>query len=366
MTDLGTEFGVEVTPDRQSHLHVFQGKVVVRSNSAVTLGVAAQREMVLGEGESARVEPQGAVTLYSDAKAQAAIVSGFVRKIPSRPTRVIKILDLVDIVAGGNGLGKARGRGINPNTGEVVAHPPPIHPDWGYARGDGRYHRVKGLPLIDGVFMPDDRGGPVQLDSAGHTFAGFGTSDNVMYGYIWAGGKIPGGSPTTAWTEKTEEISTELWGIEYGQPDNSPTLGPFAVPQRSALALIANKGITFDLEAIRRANPSCRILGFHAVAGNTEQRGLEPAIVSADIWVFVDGRPRFAARKINRSSVEIRRPCNPRPRPFFDVGRQRCGQRMQQRLRDLRRSASESGSLPKGGIYGRGGCRQIIGGHRLP
>ena len=33
VTDLGTEFGVEVTKDQQSHLHVFQGKVVVRTQA---------------------------------------------------------------------------------------------------------------------------------------------------------------------------------------------------------------------------------------------------------------------------------------------------------------------------------------------
>ena len=35
VTDLGTEFGVEVTKDQQSHLHVFQGKVVVRASLVV-------------------------------------------------------------------------------------------------------------------------------------------------------------------------------------------------------------------------------------------------------------------------------------------------------------------------------------------
>ena len=39
--------------------------------------------------------------------------------------------------------------------------------------GDGKYHRVEGLPFVDGVFIPDGRAGPVQVDSAGHTFAEF-------------------------------------------------------------------------------------------------------------------------------------------------------------------------------------------------
>ena len=38
--------------------------------------------------------------------------------------------------------------------------------------GDGRYHRVGNLPFVDGVFIPSGAG-PVQLDSAGHTFCRF-------------------------------------------------------------------------------------------------------------------------------------------------------------------------------------------------
>ena len=48
--------------------------------------------------------------------------TSFIRQISKQTVRT---LDLVDIVAGGNGLGKARDRGINPNTGEIVDRPLP-------------------------------------------------------------------------------------------------------------------------------------------------------------------------------------------------------------------------------------------------
>ena len=64
----------------------------------------------------------------------------------------MKILDLLDIVAGGNGTGHQRERGIDPGTGRedglfvVAGH-----------NGDGRYRPVALHKLIDGVFIPDGR-----------------------------------------------------------------------------------------------------------------------------------------------------------------------------------------------------------------
>ena len=200
------------------------------------------------------MKPEGVIVRLSGPQARRPPIRSVSCGIPRRR---LKTLNLADIVAGGDGTGTARDRGINPNTGEIVTQPPLIGIEWGNSVSDGRYHRVKELPLIDGVFMPDDRRGPVQLDSAGDTFAGFGTSDNHIFGFIWAGGRLPAASPTRAWTGQTEVTLTTLWGIDYGAPD------------RSVLGMISNKGITFNLEAIRRANPGCKICRFVAVAGNT-------------------------------------------------------------------------------------------------
>jgi hypothetical protein len=67
------------------------------------------------------------------------------------------------------------------------------------------------------------------------------------------------------------------------------------------ILLHASTGITFDLEAIRRAHPGARILRFRAAVANTETAELNDR---ADIWVLVDGKPRFQRREINgRSGV---------------------------------------------------------------
>ena len=67
VTDLGTEFGVEVLDNRETHTHVFRGSVVVR-----TQGVASRAsEVVLCEGESASVNLQGTVSHHSGVRSQS-------------------------------------------------------------------------------------------------------------------------------------------------------------------------------------------------------------------------------------------------------------------------------------------------------
>ncbi len=61
VTDLGTEFGIEVTKDRRNRVHVFQGKVLLDSRGSATV-LASKQE--LSADESADVEPQGRVIRY--------------------------------------------------------------------------------------------------------------------------------------------------------------------------------------------------------------------------------------------------------------------------------------------------------------
>ena len=69
-------------------------------------------EIELREGESVQVTPQGIVVRYSGTQSQTAVnATNFVRRIPKR---ILKTLNLVDIVAGGDGFGTARDRGIDP------------------------------------------------------------------------------------------------------------------------------------------------------------------------------------------------------------------------------------------------------------
>ena len=85
------------------------------------------------------------------------------------------------------------------------------------------------------------------------------------------------------------------------QPSWAPST--YASKSHALIFLPSNNGITFDLDAIRRANPGFKPVRFVATVGNTEiasEDGLE--VVYADIWVLVDGQVRFRRREINKCS----------------------------------------------------------------
>ena len=256
--------------------HVFRGSVRLQVASAdgKTEGVA----QVLHENESARVENRGnrsggnrIVMLGPSAKP-----ASFVRR--DSQTNRSKIFDLVDVVAGGDGFSGRRGRGIAPDNGRVILDAKP-DPKYAWLVGDGKYHRVEGLPFVDGVFIPDGSHGPVQTDSAGHSCDLFEATSNRTSGYVWAGAIPTGGTVT---------IPTTLGGVDY------------SAPPHGLLFLHANKGVTFDLGAVRKANPNYKLLRFRAVAGNMETFSEKGEPVSADVWVIVDGQSRFRRREINR------------------------------------------------------------------
>ncbi len=150
VTDLGTEFGVEVDKQGGVISHVYRGSVTlqVTSNAARTEGNA----QVLHENQSARVENRGSqgggnrITMLGS----SAKPVDFVREIHKR---TIKTLDLVDVVAGGDGFSGRRNAGIDPTNGRVADAPPPSK-DF-LLVDDGGYHRVEALPFVDGVFVPD-------------------------------------------------------------------------------------------------------------------------------------------------------------------------------------------------------------------
>ena len=89
--------------------------------------------------------------------------------------------------------------------------------------------------------------------------------------------------------------SFDMGGIDYGSP------------KHSLLFMHASQGITFDLEAIRKANSTGRITRFLAVGGNGWwSDNLNREKISADLWVFVDGQPRFRRERISAADGPFR------------------------------------------------------------
>ena len=278
VTDLGTEFAVEVTKDGTTTSHVFRGSVCVQMVSAN--GTPKGDACVLHENQSANIESNAGkqdtekrITVF----AMPVMLADFAREIPQiMPKSIVKTFDLVDAFAGGDGFSSRRGGGIDPTTGQAT-NTPPLPREMQYT-SDQKYHRVESLTFVDGVFIPNGQSGPVQVDSAGHTFAEFPTTNSMTACYFLSGGEIQLDLP--------HPQLTELSGIDY------------ALPGHGLLFVHSNKGITFNLEAIRKANPGCTIKRFLAVTGNT-------GLGTADLWILVDGRECFSRREISNNHIAM-------------------------------------------------------------
>jgi hypothetical protein len=266
VTDLGTEFGVEVEKSGVTRSRVFRGSVKLQAASAN--GDTRGPGRVLHANDSARVERVSTGQNGGDSRVvleTSAKPVDFVRKMPRQ---TIRAFDLVDAIAGGNGFSGRRNRGVDPTNGHPIEKPILQSP----IAGDGQYHRSKELPFVDGVFIPSGR---TQVDSAGHV-AELPKTTLTAAGGIWTGKDRTGLTSNPA----------VLGAVDYSSAGHT------------VLHLHANQGITFDLAAIRRANPNCKILRFRAVTGNSEPMSPATATYSADLWVLVDGQVRYQRREI--------------------------------------------------------------------
>jgi hypothetical protein len=269
VTDLGTEFGVAVGRDGTTTSHVFRGAVDLQLAAG---GGSVPRKVVVRENESARVEKgPGGGGLRLVPPGVVADAPAFTRQMAA-PAKPPKVLDLLDVVAGGNGTGQRRDRGISPFTGIPCA----VFPNEG-AESGREYRQITWHGLIDGVFVPNGGEGAVQLDSAGHRFGGLPKTSGSTWGAIWS---------------RSANV-----GREAQKRDWTCVIGPrpeFTPDGRGLLALHANAGITFNLEAMRKMYRAVRPTRFQTVGGMVDARPWNPAADGmADLWVFVDGQLKF-------------------------------------------------------------------------
>ncbi len=276
VTDLGTEFGVEVNEEGVTTSYVFRGTVDVKAVSHT--GKEAVSSCVLHENEGACVE-----SIAGDDGANLLL-----RRVPVDPllfkrqlSSPSKLVDLLDIVAGGDGMGQNRDQGLDPTLGlEETQFTPARQPS------DGMYHRTT-YKMVDGIFQPDGRQGPVQVDSAGHRFADFPKTDGVSLGPIWARG--------TTSPPEYRNASDAYW---IYCANAASQFDRFMPQRRGVLGLHANAGITFDLSAICNAH-ALRLTRFRATAGKV-------FATSADLWVLVDGQLRWKAVRMSNGNGAMR------------------------------------------------------------
>lgn len=268
VVDIGTRFGVIVEPGGATEAHVIAGRVRLES------AAGGRPHAELAAAQASRIESAGApVTAITFAPDQFL----------QQPQTVV--IDLADVVAGGDGTQGRRGRGINPADGSTGS---PSDGEGGldrmYLRGDGRFRPVAGLPFVAGVFIPAAGAAPTQLDPAGHTFAEFGTGDSLCWNWLWSG-PVPREHLDQSEIDPAvlDAIPSTLGGVDY------------AAAGRSMLYINSNQGVAFDLSAMRARHPRAPISRFRGVCGNlaggVRWTGTGPT--RADFWVFVDGRLRL-------------------------------------------------------------------------
>ena len=258
LTDLGTEFGVLLGPDGSTEVDVFKGSV----QAQVVPSEAGRHEpRILTEGQAATISTGGIALVPSGAGPQQ-----FVRSLGTEAA----VLDMVDLLCGGDGTTHRRGRGIDVRDGSAGTLPQ----SGGYV-GDGQYHRVPSLPVIDGCFVPNGSG-KLPIDSSGHGF--LFRANNQSVNLIWAGGAIP--PPPLG-----DAMMTKLGGVDYGQPNHG------------LIAMHSNKGFTLSLDAVRHLYPRQRPARFHCIAGDSYVPPFEPpGRRHVDLRVLIDGAPVFEKR----------------------------------------------------------------------
>jgi hypothetical protein len=254
--DLGTEFGVSVDSSGNTETHVIRGIVEmtpIAGGGATRLTADNAARVDIGAKETQKIE---------------CLTGNFVQDIPA--------IDLTDIVAGGDGTQHLRNSGIDVADGSTPLAGADMHAAEDLAgrrkvQGDGRFHPCPSRPLIGGVFIPHGGSTPDTIDPAGHQF-NFPLTENQTFLDLWAGsfwkpartGHVPSGVMG----------STDYAGSGHG-----------------LLLLHANKGIAFNLDALRDAHPDRPFSHFQAACANLTSGDPPLGVVSdrSELWVFVDG-----------------------------------------------------------------------------
>lgn len=264
-----SEFGAEVDVDGSIVTRVYAGEMAVHSRSAER-GAAP---VVLSAGDAVRYDA-GSHTVRSVLPQQAL---HFVRFLPKHETFV----NLVDVVAGGDGFGTENNRGISLIDGQ-------LKDDYGTepAEAARTYLQAKTLPLVDGLFVPDGSRGANQVDSIGRTYDGFPATRGDCWGAV-----VMARRPAE---ERTlPRIRLEFHGGNYGYVNWLHTASRPEELSPKGYGLIgmhANSGITFDLHAIRSAYPHKTLKRFSSLVGNLESKDERFAV---EAWVLVDGQLRY-------------------------------------------------------------------------
>lgn len=261
--DMGTEFAVQADINGSSELHVIKGKVQMFAGSS---GKYKTGQMIT-ENKAARYDVNSNVVNVIPVNKTA-----FIRQINSSTGMIWRgqnYINLADIVGGGNGFGTGQiGRGISLTNGSCISDF-----NWTDRKGNGKYLKVKELPFVDGVIVPDSEDGTLQVSSEEHIFTECPNTSGLYYDEIRNGGSVH-------MTEPKGSFPMLFNNVQYG------------TAKRPLLFMHSNVCITFDLGAIRKAMPGFRATSFQSRCVLIEKSD-RVRTEKADIFVLVDGEIKF-------------------------------------------------------------------------
>ncbi len=291
--DFGTEFGLLAGEAGNTEVHVFDGKIDFECTRIADATRTRQRLIkneamtVDAAGRTSRVSLQERPRLFSRTM---PTFEGF--GIPG------KRLGLADMIGAGNGLDTGVwGQGLDASTGQITSRRRILK-----GQGNG-FQRVPLLPFIDGVFVPGSNNDSAVVTSTGIRFEQCPKTSGTSYEAIVNGATFQVGS-------SGEIHAGRLDGQTYDTRAH-PSIG-----------MHPNAGITFDLDAIRRAMPEAQISRFRARCGVSNnvvrfaERDADPNAIAVTFWVLLDGQPPFSRtlKVVPAQSERIDVPINPRDR----------------------------------------------------
>lgn len=285
------EFGAEIDDKGSVEMRVYYGKVVINIRDAY--GPHSSLRLAGSEGVKLDAATGDLFPMLHPNHLH------FVRYLTQAET----VVSLAQLVSGSDTESKATHSGISLQDGTRVQNYLDTTVD------SAGYLATPQLNGIDGVFVPDGTGGPVQVDSVGRLFDGF----PVTNGKAW-GGAIMARQPSAE--QNLPPLRLEFQDGVYGYVNwlHIANKADELCPEGHGLIGIHSNGaITFDLHAIRRQHPNQEVLCFRALVGNLESK---PERFEADAWVLIDGEQRFHRNNLSREDgpaiIEI--PLTPKDR----------------------------------------------------
>ncbi|MBN1766174.1 MAG: FecR domain-containing protein [Sedimentisphaerales bacterium] len=274
VVDLGTKFGLDVTAESGTQLHVLSGETNLR------VSMFKQTQVTTGQARSVddndRVE-EIPIERYR-----------FIRNIDSRANIISRGLDMIsltDLVMGGNGYGTSLklSETYSVSTGQKTTDR-----NGQYRTLNIPYQKVTSNPFIDGIFVPNGKNQVVS--SEGHVFADCPDTSGLYFYDLCFDKKWEYAPPAAQLYQKQRNLNF------------APNL----------VFMHSNIGVTFNLDAVRRQFPGQSIRRFLASVGVMFSFGgapikeaeiNSPKNTEFDVWVVVDEQLRSKAEKVRWDSL---------------------------------------------------------------